>query len=68
MRSRITRERVAVVAGTVSLTTARTIVLLQPSGHKLLKSYKKLAMHFEQTLDSDTVSTYQVWAVTALLC
>ena len=36
LQSRITRERVAVVAGALSLANARTMVLSQPSGHKLL--------------------------------
>ena len=36
LRSPITREGVAVVAGALSLATARTIVLSQPSGHKVL--------------------------------
>ena len=48
----------AVVAGALSLTTARTIVLSQPSGGELLRQYKRQAMHFEQSADSDTVSTY----------
>ena len=49
----------------VSLTTGRTTVLLQPSGHKLLKYrwYKKPAMHFEQTADSDIVSIRRVSSV-----
>ena len=34
LRSRITRERVTVVAGALSLASARTIVLSQSSGHK----------------------------------
>ena len=53
----------AVVPGALSLAIARTMVLSQSSGHKLLKEYKRPAMHFEKTADSDTVSTYQVSSV-----
>ena len=53
----------AVVAGAPSLTTPRTTVLLQPGSHKLLKLCKRPAMDFEQTADSDTVLTYQVFSV-----
>ena len=54
----------AVVAGALSLTTVRTIVLSQPSGHNLTCIVMQEASDaHSKTADSDTVSTYQVSSV-----
>ena len=54
----------AVVAGALSLATARTIVLSQPSCYKILHVVMQEASDaLSTTADSDTVSTYQVSSV-----
>ena len=54
----------AVVAGALSLATARTVVLSQPSGHKFLHVVMQEASDaLSKTADSDTVSTYQFSSV-----